>query len=147
MIDTFVILNRKPNFVIKVFIYHLIFLTGMVIFGINTFSYQKYFLIHSQIFNLNSYYYLEVLVPVKEVNKVTTQNTLWIGSRKYYYKVYKLDQEVTYQNNNNYIKVYLEVLHLDHEYQINGYRLDVKIWDKKIKLIELLLNKKENENE
>ena len=142
MIDEYVILNRKPNFIIKLFIFNFFLLTGLVIFGINTFSYQNYFHIHSRILNLNSYFYLEVLVPVKEVNKISQQNLLWVDSKSYYYTIYSIDKEVVYLDHINYLKVYLEVNSLDKDFQRNGYHLDIRIKNEKKKIIDYL-NKKE----
>ena len=126
MINQYLILNKNPNILMKIFIYNIIFITGLIIWGINTISYQKYYLIHSQVLNLNSYYCIEVLIPVKEVKKVTSNNNLWINKKKYHYIVKSTDNHITYKNKINYIKLYLKVLNLEKEYQIDGYRLDVK---------------------
>ena len=125
MIDKYIILNRKPTILIKLFICNIIFLTGLIIWSINTFSYQKYFLVHSQISSLNSYYCIKVLIPVKEVNKITSQNTLWINNKIYQYRVVKKDNKITYKNKTNYLNLYLVINHLEKEYQIDGYRIDV----------------------
>ncbi len=143
MIDKYIILNRRPNFVVKLFIYNIIFLTGLVIFGINTLLYQSYYQFHSQILNLDSYYFLEVLVPVKEVNKVTKQNQLWINSKEYNYQVFKIDEKVSYRNGENYIKVYLDINHLDQSFQKDEYHINVKIKKDKKTIIDYLKDKKE----
>ena len=127
MVDTYIILNRKPKLLIRVFIVNIFFLTGLVIFCINTLSYQLYFQIHSQVFNLNSYYYLKVLIPVKEVNEITKQNKLWIDTKSYYYKVVNESNDITYRHGINYLTLYLKVDNLDEKYLRNGYHLDVKI--------------------
>ncbi len=131
MIDKYIILNRKPNLIIRLFIYNALFLTGLIIWCINTFTYQKYFLFHSQILNLNSYYFLEVLIPVKEVNEIKSQDVLWINTKKYKYQFIKMNNSITYKNKINYIKVYLRIENLEKDYQKNGYHIDIKI--KKIK--------------
>lgn len=143
MIDKYIILNRKPNNIIKIFIIIIIFLTGIVIWGINNFTYQKYLLVHSQILNLNSYYYLEVLIPAKEVNQITKQNSLWINQKKYTYRILKIDNNIIFQNQENYIKVNLEINNLEKKYQVNGYHLDIKFKKKSKKIIEYLKNEEE----
>ena len=143
MIDKYIILNRKPNNIIKIFIIIIIFLTGIVIWGINNFTYQKYLLVHSQILNLNSYYYLEVLIPAKEVNQITKQNSLWINQKKYTYRILKIDNNIIFQNQENYIKVNLEIDNLEKKYQVNGYHLDIKFKKKSKKIIEYLKNEEE----
>ena len=144
MIDKYIILNRKTGLIMKLFIYNISFLTVLVIFCINTLTYQTYFQIHSQILNLNSYFYLEVLIPAKEVNKITKQNQLWINSKKYQYKVAKIDKNITYKNNTNYIKLFLEINNLDKVFQINGYRVTIKIKKDNKKIIDYFKNKKED---
>lgn len=127
MIDSYIILNRKTNFIIKIFLYNICFLIILVIWWINTTNYQTFFHIHSQIQNLNSTFYMEVLIPVKEVKKITNQDKIVIDSKGYTYRVAKIEENIIYKNNINYQKLYLEIYHLDLTYQINGYHLEVKI--------------------
>ena len=127
MIDTYIILNRKPNLIMQVFILNIFLLTGFVIWCINTLPYQFYFQIHSQIFNKNSYYYLKVLIPAKEVNEITKQNTLWINNKKYNYKIIKESNNITYKHEKNYLTLYLKIENLEEEYKKNGYHINIKI--------------------
>lgn len=136
MIDSYVIINRKTPLIIKMFIINFIILLLLVIWGINTLLLHSYIQIHSKFLNFESFYYLEVLIPVKEVNQITLQNQIIIDSKKYNYKIYKIDSNVTYKNNQNYQKVYLEILNIDKSYLINGYELDVKILKEKKKIID-----------
>ena len=138
MIDSYIILNRKTNFIIKVFIFNILIIGLFVIWGINTFYYQTSFLLHSKILNFNSYYFLEVLIPVKEVNEITKQNKIIIDGEFYDYQVYKINSDVLYENYTNYQKVYLEVIDLKEKYRKNGYQMDVKILGKKKKIIDYL---------
>ena len=143
MIDKYIILNRKPKIITNLFLVNFFLLTGFIIWGINTFTYQNYPLFHSQIKTQNSYYILEVLVPVKEVNEIINQNTLLINKTNYNYKYIKQSRKVIYQNNTNYIKIYLEVYNLEKKYLIEGYHLDIKICLKSEKIINILKNKEE----
>ena len=68
---------------------------------------------------------------------------LIINSKKYNYEIYKIDTNAIYINKKNYQKVYLEILNLDINYQINGYELDIKILKEKKKIINHLKDKKE----
>lgn len=138
MIDSYVILHRKTKFIIKVFIFNVLFITLLVIWSINTFSYQSFFHIHSKILYSNSFYYLEVLIPVKEVNQITSQNKIIIDSKEYYYQVYKVEPESVYLNNENCQKIYLKIDNLEKEFLINGYQVDVKFLKEKKKIIDYL---------
>lgn len=127
MIDSYIILNRKSNKVIRFFILNISILIIIFIWRNNTLNYKNFFHIHSKIINFNSYFVLEVLIPVKEVNQIKNQNQLFIGNKKYNYTIYKISNGVTYQKKINYQKIYLEVIDLENIYKINNYRLDIKI--------------------
>ena len=138
MIDSYVILHRKTKFIIKVFIFNVLFITLLVIWSINTFSYQSFFHIHSKILYFNSFYYLEVLIPVKEVNQITSQNKIIIDSKEYHYQVYKVEPDSVYLNNENCQKIYLKIDDLEEKFLINGYQVDVKFLKEKKKIIDYL---------
>ena len=143
MIDSYMILNRKTSFIIKIFLIFIVLLIIFVIWGVNTFNYTTFIQLHSRILYFDSYYYVEVLTPVKEVKQITEQYEIVIDSKKYNYKIYKINPNVEYINNINYQKVILKVLNLDETYYINGYEMDVKILKEKKKIIDYLKDKKE----
>ena len=143
MIDSYIILNRKTNIIIKIFILNIIIIAVLFIWGINKFEYKSFFHIHSKIINFNSYFVLELLIPVKEVNQIKEQNRLFIGNNEYYYNIEYIDNNIIYQNNTNYQTIYLEVENLDKKYLINNYHIDIKIPKEHKKLIEYLKNKEE----
>ena len=139
MIDSYIILNRKVSPIIKIFILNIYIILVLLIWGINTLNYQNFFHIHSKVTKLNSYYVLEVLIPVKEVNQIIKQNTLIIGENKYNYKIYKIEDNIIYENNNNYQKIYLDVINLNDEYLINNYRIEIKIPSENKSIIKFLV--------
>ena len=138
MIDSYIILNRKPSIILKVYLFNIILIIIIVIWGINTFYYQNYFQIHSEISNFNSFYFLEVLIPVKEVNQITKQNKIIIDKKEYYYQVYKINPDIIYKNNINYQKIYLEVNALEDFYQKKGYHVVAKIPKERKRIIDYL---------
>lgn len=139
MIDGYIIMNRKTNLIIKMFVLNISIIIILVIWGVNTFYYQSYFHIHSKLINFNSYYLLEVLIPEEEVNQITEGNVLLIGDKVYNYSVYNISDSITYQDNVNYIKLYLDVYCLDEKYRINNYRLDIKIPKENKKIINYFI--------
>ena len=136
MINSYIILNRKTPFIMKLYIFIILSLTLFVIWSINTFYYQTFTQFHSKILKFNSFYYLEVLIPTKEVKQITSQNQIIIDSKKYNYKIYKIDANITYKNKQNYQKIYLEILNLEEDYLINGYQVDVKFFKERKKIID-----------
>lgn len=139
MIDSYIILNRKPRLILKLFVIIIFGLMILVIWGINTFQYHSFFHIHSQILKINNLYYLEILVPAKEVQFVTNKTILEMNSKKYNYQVYQIDQNVVYLNNANYLKVYLKVVDLEQTYQFNGYQVEVIIEKERKKIIDYII--------
>jgi len=139
MIDSYIILNRKINPIIKIFLLNICIIIVLLIWGINTLNYKSFFHIHSKVTNFNSYYVLEVLIPKKEVNQIIKQNELFIGDKKYKYITYKIDNDIIYKDNINYQKLYLKVNNLDKDYLFNNYRLDIKILRDNKKIIKYFI--------
>lgn len=138
MLDTYLILNRKCKSIIKIFFVNVLILLLFIIYGINTFYYQTSIQLHSEILSKNSLFYLEVLTPEKEVATIVKNKYLQISNKNYEYKIKKINQNIIYQDNINYQKVYLEIKDLDRCYQKNGYHLIIKIIKEKKKIIEYL---------
>lgn len=135
MNNSYTILNRKISLIIIIFNINILLITILIIWGINSFNYQKFINIHARIINLKSFYVVEVIVPVKEVNKIANKSIVIINSKKYNYSIYKIDNDCFYKNNTNYQKIYLNIYNLDKSYLINNYELDLKIPTEKKKII------------
>ena len=144
MNSSYLILNRSPSLIIRAFIFNTIIFAGLIIWGINTLYYQKFIKLHSEIICCDSLFYSVVLVPAKEVKQIINNNNLKIEGKTYLYRVYKIDNNIIYINNENYIKIYLEIFNLDKEYLINGYQLDLKIFLENKKIIEYLKNERDD---
>ena len=144
MNSSYLILNRTPSLIIRAFIFNTIIFAGLIIWGINTLYYQKFIKLHSEIICCDSLFYSVVLVSAKEVKQIINNNNLKIEGKTYLYRVYKIDNNIIYINNENYIKIYLEIFNLDKEYLINGYQLDLKIFLENKKIIEYLKNERED---
>lgn len=146
MIDKHVILSRKTDLIIKVYIINFFIILALILYGINTLRYQTFFHIHSVVVNINSEYYIEVIVPVNDVSKIINKNKLLIASKEYNYQIYKIVPKVQYQNQTNYQKIYLKIVNLENKYQLDGYQIKIKIKKDNKKIIEYFKNKKEDNN-
>lgn len=127
MIDGYVIQNRKPKLVIKIFVFIMFLVISLFVWGINTLIYHDFYHLNSKIKKFNSYYFLEVLVPVEEVNRIVKQKYLFIDDIQYFYDVYNISNDAIYENDSNYQRLYLEVKGLNESYLIDGYRLNIEI--------------------
>ena len=139
MIDGYIIMNRKSDLIIKIFIFNICIIIFLIIWGINALEYQKKLKFHSKISNFNSYYLLEVLVPVKEVNQVIKKNKLLIDDVSYDYNVNNISSDWIVENNINYQKIYLSVNNLDDSYKINNLILTIKIPISKKKIVKYFI--------
>ena len=139
MIDGYIIMNRKSDLIIKIFIFNICIVIILIIWGINALEYQKKLKFHSKISNFNSYYLLEVLVPVKEVNQVIKKNKLLIDDVSYDYNVNNISSDLIVENNINYQKIYLSVNNLDDSYKINNLILTIKIPISKKKILKYFI--------
>ena len=143
MNTSYVILNRKPSLIIKIFIFNIIILVSLIIWGINTLYYQTYLTFLSKVVNYNDKYVLEILTPISKVTQIKNQNKIIIDKNTYNYQIYEIDNNVVFINNTNHQKIYLEIPNLCTKYLINGYKMDVKFPGKKQKIINYLKNEKE----
>ena len=143
MNTSYVILNRKPSLIIKIFIFNIIILVSLIIWGINTLYYQTYLTFLSKVVNYNDKYVLEILTPISKVTQIKNQNKIIIDKNIYNYQIYEIDNNIVFINNTNHQKIYLEIPNLSTNYLINGYKMDVKFPGKKQKIINYLKNEKE----
>lgn len=138
MLETYILLNRKCRPLVKIFLFNALVLLLFIIYGINTYYYQTSIQLHSKILLKDSLFYLEVLIPEKEVSTIIENKKLKISNQEYYYKVIKIEDNITYKDNINYQKGYLEIENLERKYQKNGYHLIVQFLKEKKKIIDYL---------
>ena len=138
MLETYILLNRKCRPLVKIFLFNVLILLFFIIYGINTYYYQTSIQLHSKILLKDSLFYLEVLIPEKEVSTIIENKKLKISNQEYYYKVIKIEDNITYKDNINYQKGYLEIKNLERKYQKKGYHLIVQFLKEKKKIIDYL---------
>lgn len=138
MLDTYLILNRKQNYLIKIFLINVIILLLITIYGINTLYYEFYIQLHSEILSNDSSFYLKVFVPEKEVLTVTEGKIIEISSKKYTYTIDQIEDNILYKDNENYQIFHLKIDNLDPIYKKNGYHIKVKIKKDRRKFIDYL---------
>ena len=109
MNTSYVISNRKPSLIIKIFIFNIIILVSLIICGINTLYYQTYITFLSKVVNYNDIYFLEILTPISKVPQIKNQNKIIIDKNTYNYQIYEIDNNVIFINNTNHQKIFLEM--------------------------------------
>ena len=135
MLDSYIILNRKHTYIIKIYYYILIIFTLILTYFIFTTIHITYFKNTSIITLNNNKYYLKLIIPLKKINLITENNFLIIKDKKYNYQIKKIKP-----HKKNKLLIYLEIKNLDNSYKINNYRIDVKIKEEN-KLLNYLKSK------
>lgn len=137
MIDEYIIINRKPKIIIKIFIYNIMFLMMLVIYLSNILTYTSYYSTNSYIFCSNNKYYLKLIIPIDKINLIVKKESLIINDEIYNYSIYKIDSNAI---NDNNIIIYLKVYGLKGSYKINNYIVKIKVEGERKKIIDYLKN-------
>lgn len=135
MLDSYIILNRNPKIIIKLFTYTSLALFVLLIYLSNIINYTSYFKTYSYITFIDNNYYLKIITPINKLKQITTKNQIILDNNIYNYQVYKI---VNDKNDNNSQIVYLKIDNLESSYKINNYSVKVKIIEEEKKIIEFL---------
>lgn len=139
MLDSYIILNRQPKIIIKIFYCVSILLTFLSLYLLTTLTYTSYYSNNSYVTFIDKNYYLKLKVQVDKLNLITTNHQIILDNNIYNYQVYKIENDIT---NNSQI-VYLKIANLDESYKINNYGIKIKIEENTQKIIQYIKNKKE----
>lgn len=139
MLDSYIILNRQPKIIIKIFYCVSILLTFLSLYLLTTLTYTSYYSNNSYVTFIDKSYYLKLKVQVDKLNLITTNHQIILDNNIYNYQVYKIENDIT---NNSQI-VYLKIANLDESYKINNYGIKIKIEENTQKIIQYIKNKKE----
>lgn len=133
MIDAYIIQNRKPKLISKIFISNILILILLVIYVINNFTYTFYLSITSNMKYVNNEFLLEISIPINEIDTIAKNHEITINNKQYMYQIKNIED-----NNKEYQNIYLKIYNLEEYYLIDNYSLDVKILKEKKKIIKYL---------
>lgn len=138
MIDTYILLNRKTKLISKLFIYNILILIILMIYILSKFEYTSYFYSNSQITFMDNYFLLKINTSLEDIQTISKSNSIIINNKEYMYQIYKIENDVMYENNNQYQVIYLKILNLEEYYWIENYSLNIKIEKERKVLIDYL---------
>ena len=138
MIDTYILLNRKTKLISKLFIYNILILIILMIYTLSKFEYTSYFYSNSQITFMDNYFLLKINTSLEDIQTISKSNSIIINNKEYMYQIYKIENDVMYENNNQYQVIYLKILNLEEYYWIENYSLNIKIEKERKVLIDYL---------
>lgn len=136
MLDSYVIINRKPKKIIKLLIVYILLLFVVLFILINKLTYIPYLVKNSKIIFKDDDYYLILEVSPNELNTISLKNKIIIDNKEYSYKIYKISSEIS---NSNKQKIYLNVNRLPKLYKINNYSLLIKVKKDKKRVLNCLI--------
>ena len=133
MLDSYILLNRQPKNIIKLFTFSIFLLFFILIFLINKLTYTPYLEKKSKVVFMNNNFYLEVEILQDEFNTISNNNKIIIDNKVYFYKINLESSDDSGQ------KVYLNIEDFPDSYKINNRVILVKFEEETKGVIDSLI--------
>lgn len=135
--------NKKIKPIVYLYIMLIITITLSLIIFLMLFNYKTYYEVSSVVAKEEDNYYLTCYVPISDIKYINNNNTLLINRKKYKYNIVLIDDNYYFQNMETYIVVKLEVK-LEEKYKYNNLVLKIKLLKGDKKLVDYIINFKED---
>lgn len=135
-VNSYIILNKSTNKLIKLFIITSLFIVLLLILTLNI-KYKKYYYLYGQVDNN---YRLILYCDIKYLEVIKKNNKVVINNDTYNYKILSIDTNYTILNNtNNYIQLVIDI-NLNSEDKITNNILKLKVLVSNKKLFYYLID-------
>lgn len=135
-VNSYIILNKSTNKLIKLFIITSLFIILLLVLTLNI-KYKKYYYLYGQVDNN---YRLILYCDIKYLEVIKKNNKVVINNNTYNYKILSIDTNYTILNNtNNYIQVVINI-NLNSEDKITNNILKLKVLVSNKKLFYYLID-------
>lgn len=135
-VNSYIILNKSNNKIIKLFIILSIFIVLLLVLILNI-KYKKYYYLYGQVDNN---YRLILYCDIDNLEIIKKNNKIQIDNNTYNYKILSIDTKYTVLNNtNNYIQIVIDI-NLNSEDKITNNILKLKILVSNKKLFYYLID-------
>lgn len=135
-VNSYIILNKNTNKIIKLFIITSLFIVLLLILTLNI-KYKKYYYLYGQVDNN---YRLILYCDIKYLEVIKKSNKVVINNNTYNYKILSIDTNYTILNNtNNYIQLVIDI-NLNSEDKITNNILKLKVLVSNKKLFYYLID-------
>lgn len=121
MIETYILLNRQPKIISKLFLFNIFILITLIIYASFTFRYTSYFYSTSKITFKNNIYLLKITTSINNLDVVAKNKNIIINNKEYMYEIYEIESTDKDQ------EIYLKVFNLEEYYLIDNYSVNIKI--------------------
>ena len=133
MFDSYIILNRKPHIIIVIFIYIFIIFLLYLFYFLNTYTFTLYYSNTSFIKYVDGDYYLMIDAELKDSDLILKGEEIYLNDKLYKYQIYRIDEGI-----NDTQVIYLKIFNIEEDYKIDNFAIKIKIFDRKVKLINYL---------
>lgn len=140
-IDSEIILNRKIEPVIYLYIMIIIVIALSLIIFITLFHYKTFYKVKGVIEETESSYYIRTYVPLDDTKYLINNNVLYINKEKYKYKIISIDKEYLTDNINTY-EVILIKINLPPKYRYNNLNLELNFLKEDKRIIDHIIRRK-----
>lgn len=135
-VNSYIILNKSTNKIIKLFIITSLFIVLLLVLTLNI-KYKKYYYLYGQVDNN---YRLILYCDIKYLEVIKKNNKVVINNNTYNYKILSIDTNYTILNNtNNYIQLVIDI-NLNSEDKITNNILKLKVLVSNKKLFYYLID-------
>ena len=135
-VNSYIILNKSTNKLIKLFIITSLFIVLLLVLTLNI-KYKKYYYLYGQVDNN---YRLILYCDIKYLEVLKKNNKVVINNNTYNYKILSIDTNYTVlNNNNNYIQLVIDI-NLNSEDKITNNILKLKVLVSNKKLFYYLID-------
>lgn len=134
-VNSYIILNRKIDNIINIFIIITVILLILLSILLNT-KYKKYYYLYGQV---DTNYNLILYTKIDKINTIKNNNTLYIDNISYNYIINNIDNNYIVLNNTNYIKIEININLKKEDKMINNI-LKIKVYESNKKLFNYLID-------
>ena len=137
-IDSEIILSRKIEPIIFVYIMIIIVITLSLIIFLTLFHYKTYYKVKGIVEGDN--YYIRVYIPLDDTNYIVSNDIVRIDRKEYKYKIILIDSEFLIDNNNTYQAILIKV-ELPTKYKFNNLSLNLQFLKEDKKIIDYIIRR------
>lgn len=136
-----IILNRKVEPLIYLYIMIIIVIILSLIIFITLFHYKTFYKARAVVDSEDNSCYVRIYMPLDDVKYIVDNNTLYIDKKKYNYKIKSIDKEYLTDNLNTYEVILLDI-NLPKKYCFQNLNLSLKIIKEDKRIIDYLIRRR-----
>lgn len=135
-----IILNRKVEPLIYLYIMIIIVIVLSLIIFITLFHYKTFYKIRSVVEKEDNLCYIRVYIPLDDVKYIINNNILYIDKKKYFYNIRNINKEYLTDNLNTYESILLDV-NISDKYCMQNLNLSLKFLKEDRRIIDYLIRR------